>query len=434
LKNKNLATLNIFHNQRLCKTLKNHQIKYLLHTFLFKFEYLKQMMKKLALYFFYTRSERNGVFILIAFTLAILTFPKLYATFRKPSEAIDFTDLEKAIIAFDHSKATDTEGGSFENGKSNIALFGFNPNTASLGELTQLGLSSRTATTLIHYRERGGQFRRKEDLKKVYGMTSANYDRLKEYIELDNDMPSWATKGGNKTGFREGASFGNIPQRAVILKPFDPNTATESDLLGLGLEEKTVKNLLKYREKKGIFYKKEDLKKLYMFSEIDFIRIEKFIQIADNQNIVKVFPSTETDKISERKQNTPIDVNAATQADWLQLRGIGATFASRIITQREKLGGFATSEQLKEVYGLPDSTLQNIAPYLKLTTLVYRKLRINKATPDAITHPYLTRKQAESLVRYRQNHGEFKTINDIKQTGIFSDANLEKLRPYVSFD
>ena len=115
------------------------------------------MRNFLALYFFYTRSERNGVLLLIAFSLAILMFPKLYSTFRKPTEAINFTDFEKAIANLDRLKAADTEGVLLENGKQNISLFGFNPNTASLDKLTQLGLSQRIATTLIHYRERGGQ-------------------------------------------------------------------------------------------------------------------------------------------------------------------------------------------------------------------------------------------------------------------------------------
>jgi competence protein ComEA len=395
------------------------------------------MRNFLALYFFYNRSERNGVLLLIAFSLVILMFPKLYSTFRKPAEAINFTDFEKAIAAFDDSKASDTEGGLLENGKQNISLFGFNPNTASLDKLTQLGLSSRIATTLIHYRERGGQFRRPEDLKKVYGITTVDYDRLKDYIELENETPSWY-KEGNKTGFRKEASFGNKPQVTVNLKPFDPNTATESDLLGLGLDEKTVKNLLKYRENKGVFRKKEDLRKLYSFSDIDFIRIEQFVQIADNQSIAKVNHIEDSKELviknTEKLQLPIIDINQATYNDLLELRGIGSIFAARIINHRDKIGGFATLEQLKEVYGLPDSTRQNIAPYLKLTTSVYRKLHINKTEPDALMHPYLTRKQAESLVRYRLNHGEFKNMNDIKLTGVFSEPNLEKLRPYVSFE
>ena len=413
------------------------------------------MKNFLASYFFYSRSERNGVFVLTAFSLAILMLPRLYTAFQKPDEATDFTAFETALVAYDRSQGSNTEGSSFDNGKPNTALFGFNPNTASLDKLTQLGLSSRTATTLIHYRERGGIFRRAEDLRKVYGITAANYDRLKDYIELDdnndntdnwnrnnnnwnrNKAPYW-DKYDHKTDFRKEGSFGNTPPVAVNLKPFDPNTATENDLLGLGLEEKTVKIMLKYRQNGGVFRKKEDLKKLYSFSEIDFMRIEQYVQIADNQNIAKASSVTAQNGMFEKKPNstTPvvIDVNTATSDDWLQLRGVGPTFAARIITQRDKIGGFATIGQLKEVYGLPDTTLQNIAPFLKLTTPVYRKLHVNKAAPDALTHPYLTRKQAEALVRYRLNHGEFTSMNDIKKTGVFSDNNLEQLRPYISLD
>jgi competence protein ComEA len=403
------------------------------------------MTKFLASYFFYSRSERNGVFVLTALSLAILTLPRLYTVFQKPTEATDFTAFNEALAAFDRSTTADTEGAAFEDGKpNNSSLFGFNPNTASLDKLTQLGLSSRTATTLIHYRERGGQFRRPEDLRKVYGITAADYDRLKDFIELD-DANNWDRKeqkywdnNDHKTDFRKGAAFGNAPQIAVNLKQFDPNTATESDLLGLGLDEKTVKNMLKYRQSGGIFRKKEDLKKLYGFSDIDFIRIEQFVQIADNQSFVKGTSVTSQNEANNKNTDKPtltvLDVNKATEEELLALRGIGRTFAARIITQREKIGGFATIEQLKEVYGLPDSTLQNIAPYLKLTTPVYRKIHVNKATPDALAHPYMTRKQAEALVRYRLNHGDFKNINDVKLTGVFGDANLDKLKPYIAYD
>jgi competence protein ComEA len=401
------------------------------------------MKKKLALYFFYTKSERNGVLILIALSWAILLSPKLYSSFRKPTPITDFSAFEKAVASFESSMGENTdlsrdyrEGGISEYGKQAAVLFGFNPNTASLEELTQLGLSPKIATTIIHYRERGGQFRHQEDLKKIYGITTADYNRLKAYIELDSEKFAWQ-QGGYKTGFHKEASIGTTQQREVILKPFNPNTATESDLLGLGLEQRTVNNLLKYRENKGVFYKKEDLRKLYAFSDIDFIRIEKFIQFTDIHSVTEKTTTIDqkgpTNNTIEKNRSIIVDVNTASQDDLLQIRGIGSTFAARIINHRDKLGGFATIEQLKEVY-LPDSTLQNIAPNLKLKTFVSRKLHINKAAPDALMHPYLTRKQAESLVRYRLNHGEFKTINDIKQTGLFSDTNLEKLRPYVSFE
>lgn len=102
--------------------------------------------------------------------------------------------------------------GDFEDEKQRSALFGFNPNTASREKLIQLGLSPKVATTLIHYRERGGQFRHQEDLKKIYGITAENYNRLKAYIELDNEKFSWQ-QGGYKTEFQKEASIGTTTKR-----------------------------------------------------------------------------------------------------------------------------------------------------------------------------------------------------------------------------
>ena len=90
------------------------------------------MKNFLASYFFYSRSERNGVFVLTAFSLAILMLPRLYTAFQKPAEATDFAAFETALVAFDRSQGSNTEGSSFDNGKPNTALFGFNPKNAAI--------------------------------------------------------------------------------------------------------------------------------------------------------------------------------------------------------------------------------------------------------------------------------------------------------------
>ena len=366
---------------------------------------------------------------------------------NRQAETTDFTQFAHQIASFAAANATDTEGSSQPSANA-AALFSFNPNTVSFDELVQLGISPRTATTLIHYREKGGQFRKPEDFKKVYGIKADDYARLEPYIALENDGNS--ERNFSNSFQNDGSKFSSKfdsktpqyqPPRDIVLKPFDPNTATETDLLALGLEEKTVKNLIKYREKGGHFWKKEDLKKLYDFSDIDFLRISSFVQIADNQALGKVNSGNNPNLTNEKKPenqsiktNNPIDLNGATLEDWLQIRGIGRTFATRIIEQREKLGGFSSPEQLKEVFGLPDSTLRNIAPYLRLTTPIYRKIHVNKTTLNDLTHPYLTRKQAEAIVRYRTNHGAFQTLEDLRKTGVLPDGTLEKLKTYIAFD
>ena len=61
-----------------------------------------------------------------------------------------------------------------------------------------------------------------------------------------------------------------------------------------------------------------------------------------------------------------IDVNTADTSAFISLPGIGSKLAARIVTFREKLGGFYSVEQIGETYGLPDSTFQKIKQWLKL--------------------------------------------------------------------
>lgn len=60
----------------------------------------------------------------------------------------------------------------------------FNPNTADSAALVTLGLRPGQAMAIVHYRNAGGSFRKKEDLKRIYTITEADYARLAPYISI----------------------------------------------------------------------------------------------------------------------------------------------------------------------------------------------------------------------------------------------------------
>lgn len=386
-------------------------------------------------YFYYTRGERNGVLVLATLSLTLLLLPKIYMLMVKTTNNIaDYSAFEHEIAGFVSSKMTDTEGVTTVPKNDASILFPFNPNNATKEDLMRLGLSPKVATTFVHFREKGGRFFRKEDFKKIYGVKESDYERLEDYIELEN------SGGFSPTSYGYTPQY-NAPkeaQRPIVLKPFDPNTATEDELLGLGLDIRTVKVLLKYREKGGRFRTKDDLQKVYNLSDIDFLRISSYVQITENQTIIKKYsegiPNNAALKKGGNTVEAPIDLNRATEEELVQLRGIGRTFALRIIEHRERLGGFSSLNQLKEVYGLPDSTLHSIMPFLRLISSPHRKIKINTATIEDLTHPYLIRKQAEVIIRYRINHGAFRNMEDVKKVGVLSENVAEKLKPYILFD
>lgn len=60
----------------------------------------------------------------------------------------------------------------------------FNPNTADSAALVMLGLRPGQAMAIVHYRNAGGSFRKKEDLKRIYTIKEADYARLEPYISI----------------------------------------------------------------------------------------------------------------------------------------------------------------------------------------------------------------------------------------------------------
>ncbi len=303
-----------------------------------------------------------------------------------------------------------------------IALFDFDPNTASIDDFVQLGLSPKTARTIEKYRQKGGTFYKKEDFKKIYGLKAADYERLEAYIDIPQQKKSKFQTPNSKKQNADIATTGQI-----ALFDFDPNTASIDDFVQLGLSPKTAATIVKYREKGGTFYKKEDFKKIYSLKDSDFSRLEPHI------NIVPKKVNFKEDKFQNRKaKQVSIDVNTASEEDWQQLRGIGPSYSTRIVEFRESLGGFHSIKQVNEVYGLPDSTFQAILPQLQFNSTPIRKLNINTATADELkAHPYLKWKQANVIINYREQHGAFESVDDLGKVKVISAETLAKLKPYL---
>lgn len=134
------------------------------------------------------------------------------------------------------------------------------------------------------------------------------------------------------------------------------------------------------------------------------------------------------------KKIQALELGAVDSASLEQLPGIGPVLSVRIIKYRDKLGGFYDKSQLKEVYGLSDSVFEKITPYLKLDQSILQKIEINQVAETQLAkHPYVQWKLAKQLIRYRENHGPFKTINDLYSLWGIDSLRIKKLTPYLLF-
>jgi competence ComEA-like helix-hairpin-helix protein len=139
-------------------------------------------------------------------------------------------------------------------------------------------------------------------------------------------------------------------------------------------------------------------------------------------------------RFSHSFQKAPIAIllNASDSMSWEQLPGIGPVLAARIVNYREKLGGFHSITQLKEVYGLTDSVYEKISPLIKIDEGALKKIDLNKASLEELKmHPHLRWKIANAIIRYREANGPFQSVEDLKNIWSLPPETILKIEPYL---
>lgn len=243
------------------------------------------------------------------------------------------------------------------------------------------------------------------------------------------------------------ASFDSIKDQKYPSKKlfnFDPNSTTPEDWKRLGFNSGQIKTIENYLNKGGKFYKPEDLAKIYTISDKQFREIEPFIQIK-KQNKPKKSWQTNTKqeekkeytewKDYEKKKREPlyIDINLADTTELKKLKGIGSWFAKNIVKHREELGGFHSIAQLQEIYNFTPDKLSQIQDEIHLGNSPLNKININTCDAEQLVkHPYLGWSEANSIVKYREQHGDYKTIEDIQKSHLISEELCQKIKPYLT--
>ncbi len=129
-----------------------------------------------------------------------------------------------------------------------------------------------------------------------------------------------------------------------------------------------------------------------------------------------------------------ININTADTSQWKKLYGIGKVLSKRIVSFREKLGGFHSIEQLQEVYGLKPETFESIRPHLLLdSNYEIKKIDLNNSpVKEIVAHPYIDWDLANLIVAYRKQHNGFKTVYELRRTDLVNEKLYRKLAPYLT--
>src|SRR5690606_13844379 len=153
----------------------------------------------------------------------------------------------------------------------------------------------------------------------------------------------------------------------------------------------------------------------------------------------KEFAAPKEFKIKTYEKRTPaysvVDINEGDLNSFISLPGIGEKLANRIINFRNKLGGFYSVDQISETYGLPDSTFQKIKSLLVIKESSIKRISINNVTKDELKlHPYIKWNIANAIIEYRNQHGNFVSVEDLKKIILLDDITYSKIQPYLLID
>lgn len=263
---------------------------------------------------------------------------------------------------------------------------------------------------------------------------------------------------------RSNSPYYAVEETTYELFPFDPNTADSTQLLRLGLQPWQVRSIYRYRAKGGIYRKPTDFARLYGLTAEHYHRLEPYIKIKPIAMAADVYASNDntpphaTPDSKEPQHNddattgtTPkssifvtkikpgehININTADTTLLKKIPGIGSFYARKIVQRRQSLGGFYSPQQLLEIDGFPEESLQ----YMTVGNISANglpdgvaQIMINKSTVKELSrHPYLRYIQAKQIDEYRRQVKPFDSAGELRNIPSLTQTDIKRMTPYLNF-
>lgn len=381
-------------------------------------------------YFAFTKGEKRGVIVLLSI-IVLITIGIQFIKFFRITEFTDFSKFDAEISVFEKERNNQLKEDSLSKLTKNntllpTELFEFNPNEIEDSSWLKLGFAAWQIKTINNYKAKGGSFRIKSDVAKIYGVSDTLYQLLYSYILLPDEKASPT----EKSSWQEN-QFDNTNTkvtRKTNYFSFDPNTISKEQWEQLGFKDWQIKTIFNYKEKGGKWKTKADVKKIFGLAETDYYKLEPFILLPDE--ILK--PETSAIKKDYTKK---VNINTANAKELTNLKGINSEkYAEIIVKYRTELGGFVKKEQLKEVWNLKIETYDEFVNQIELgINFLPQQLNLNNATAEELKiHPYIDWNMAKAIIAYRKSHGSYKDVHDIKQIHLITDEIYSKIAPYLT--
>jgi len=223
-----------------------------------------------------------------------------------------------------------------------VTLFEFNPNELDSAGWVKLGFSPRETKGILKYRAKGGKFRKKQDVKKLYCVDDVRYQSLEPFIILPEELSK--------------EPFSEVPDQPIIADTPTPrvaqkilvelNTADTTDLKRLpGIGSYYARKIVEYREELGGYMDHDQLLEIWKFGEERLDKIRSCLVI-DTTFVNKVMVN-HWDK--DRLKIHPY---------------ISSQLANMMVNYRLHHGAYKRPQDLKKLELVNDSIYRKLVPYI----------------------------------------------------------------------
>ena len=217
----------------------------------------------------------------------------------------------------------------------------FDPNTVDSLTLLHLGFKPWQAKNMLKYRAKGGKYRKKEDLKKLYGMTDSMYLALAPYIYIKDSIVVDSAR-------IDSVRMDSLPKWKSIKKDTILNlrTADTTELkLIRGIGSYRAKMIVRYREQLGGYAQVEQIMEARGMDKV----------IADS-----ILPHFYIDSVVVNK----IPINHIRPEVLQRHPYLNFEQAKAIYEYRRKHIRIKSAEELNKIKGLSPTDVEKISIYL----------------------------------------------------------------------
>mgnify|MGYP001293784890 FL=1 len=212
-----------------------------------------------------------------------------------------------------------------------------------------------------------------------------------------------------------------VEKKKPKIYPFNPNFITDYKAYTLGMTAQQYDRLSRFRNKNKWIQSAVDFKKVTGVSDSLLGHMRVFFKFPDwvvasnaAKQSLKGKRASQTLVLPHHKK---IDLNIATTLELQKVYGIGPALSARIVSYREKLGGFSVDKQLLSVWGLSDQVVKNVLnSFTVKTPKKIKMISVNTASAsDIATITGISFELAKEIWEFRVLHEKILSLSELQK-------------------